>query len=296
MVTPDKQVTTKQITEWGKNLDFNLFSDGNEGIANRLRERHKRIIVANLDAIQNKKVIDIAANNGRWTYAALAAGATSVLSIEGREERVADAIRFLDRLGFSEKYQASVGDMYDFLYDNRGTRVDTVFCLGIYYHVMDHSHFLRQMARMNPTTIIIDSAFVRSFRNSVHVQTENPSLHLNALSLYNGQKAEPVGFISLGLMIQMAWNLGYTCRPVTWDPIDIENPDDVHDYMMGRRFTLRLEKMSGHYDKNWMSHWRTALVALNAKFEQLFNIDTHDLVSDDRARRPVENSQFTILS
>lgn len=276
-------------------MDFDLFSDGNEGIANRLRERHKRVIVENLDAIQGKKIVDIAANNGRWTYAALAAGATNVISIEGREERVADAKRFLDGLGFTDKYQANIGDMYDFLYDNRTAQVDTVFCLGIYYHVMDHSHFLRQMARLNPSTIIIDSGFVRSFRNTVHVQTENPSLHLNALSLYDGQAAEPVGFISLGLMIQLAWNLGYNCRPIMWDPKEIKNPNDVHDYMMGRRFTLRLDKMDGHYDKEWIPHWREALVALNSQFEKLFDRETHDLISDDRARRPVENSQFSVL-
>jgi len=276
-------------------IDFDLFSDGRPQNASRLRERYKHIIERNLDAIEGKRILDIAANNGRWTYAALAAGASHVVSVEGREERVADAIEFLDKKGFAGKYTANIGDMYDFLYDHREDSFDTLLCLGIYYHVMDHSHFLRLMTRMQPETIIIDSGFVRSFRNTVHVQIEDPDLHLNALSVYEGQKHEPVGFISLGLMIQMAWNQGYNCRPVVWNPTDIENRPSVQDYMMGRRFTLRLDKVSDHYDSEWVNYWRPALEAIQPRFGELFDRETHDAQSDDRARRPIENSQITVI-
>jgi hypothetical protein len=276
-------------------IDFDQFSDGSARKAERLTERHKRIIVDNCDAFENKKILDIAASNGRWTYAALFAGANYVESIEGRSERAKDAIKFLNDNNFSEKYTANVGDMYDFLYENKSKTFDTVLCLGIYYHVMDHYHFLKLMARLNPQTIIIDSGFVRSFKNIVHIQNEDPESHLNALSIYPGQKSEIVGSVSLGLMIQMAWNLGYSCRPNIWNPKDIKNPSCVQDYMIGKRYTVRLEKMDNFTDPDWQKYWKPALECLKGDFVRLFDRETHNEQVDDRARQPNEAAEFSII-
>ena len=65
--------------------------------------------------------------------------------------------------------------------------------------------------------------------------------------------------------------------------------------MIGRRYTLRLQKMEGNVDKDWVKHWKPALVALKSEFIELFDVKTPDNVSDDRARRPLENAKFTIL-
>lgn len=276
-------------------MSFDLFSDGSKKNLTRLEERYKRIITANGDAISGKNILDIAANNGRWTYAALDFGAAHVTSIEGRADRVADAVSFLNRLGYTGKYNANVGDMYDFLYESRDHNYDTVLCLGVYYHVMDHYHLLKQITRLKPATIIVDSGFVRSFRSSVHVQYENPNQHLNALGVFEGQENEPVGFVSIGLMIQMAWNLGYNCRPVLWSPDQVSDKDAVHDYMAGRRFTLRLDKIDGHHDADWQASWTEALTAINKKFALLMDKASHDRVADSRANGSAENAVFTIL-
>ena len=281
---------------------FDLFSDGNPRNEARLRARTRHIIDANRDAIDGKRVLDIAANNGRWSYAAVNAGARSVVSIEGRQQRVNDAHRFFDEIGVRDLIETNVGDMYEFLRDFRddvragkAEGVDTVFCLGIYYHVMDHQGLLRAMTALEPETVIIDSGFVRSFRNSVHVQCENPNLHLNALAVYPGQKAEPVGFVSLGLMIQMAWNVGYRCTPVTWDPATLEDRSCVQDYMAGLRYTLRLDRMRGREDADWKERWRGPLAALNPKFTNLLDKDTHDGAVDTRVTQPFKSMDFSIM-
>jgi len=276
-------------------VNFSIFNDGNEGIENRLRERFARIVEANQEAFDGQRVLDIAANNGRWTYAALASGAKFVQSIEGREDRVADAVKFLTSQGFEGRFNAATGDLFDFLYEARPGDFDTVLCLGIYYHVMDHYHLLKLMTRLEPEVVLIDSGFVRSFRNSVHVQMEDPSKHLNALEVFENQSAEPVGFVSLGLMLQMAWNVGYSCRPVIWDPSEIGHPDDVHDYLLGRRFTLRLNRMSGHHDPDWQEYWRPALAALKPDFVGLLDRSTHDAQMDARVRQAIKNTEFSVI-
>ena len=98
---------------------FDLFSDGNPKNEARLRARTRHIIDANRDAIEGARVLDIAANNGRWSYAAIAAGARSVVSIEGRQERIEDAHRFFDQLGVRDSIETHQGDMYEFLRDFR---------------------------------------------------------------------------------------------------------------------------------------------------------------------------------
>ena len=274
---------------------FEIFSDGNNELLDRLIERHRRIIDSNLDAIKNRTILDLAANNGRWSYAAIAAGANKVISIEGREQKVNDAKKAFEKLAISDRVDLNTGDMYLWLNKNSKLKVNTVFCLGIFYHVMDHYMLLKQISNISPEAIIIDSGFVRSFRNSVHIQTENPNKHLNTLQVYEGQQKEIVGFVSLGLMIQMAWNLGYSCRPIVWDPKEINNRNCVHDYLMGRRFTLRLNRTSKFEDPNWKDKWRDALTTLDPKFVGLFDRETHDALTDDRVRRPFANTEFTIM-
>lgn len=283
-------------------IRLDLFSDGNPRNERRLRARTRHIIDANRDALLGRRVLDVAANNGRWSYAAVAAGARSVTSIEGRTERVAAAHRLFDRLGVRERIETHVGDMFEFLRAHRDTvrdggaePVDTVLCLGVFYHIMDHQALLRAMAALEPETIIIDSAFVRSFRNHVHVQCENPAAHQNALTSREGATAEPVGFVSLGLMLQMAWNAGYSCAPVTWSRAQLPDPACVQDYLMGIRFTLRLERMEGHRDADWKKRWHGPLRALGPRFPALLNRKTHDTVIDARVRQPLRAARFSVM-
>lgn len=275
--------------------NFEAFADGSGRLADRLAERHKRIVNANSDAFIGKVVIDLAASNGRWSYASIAAGARKVVSIEGRPERAQAAKGILSQMGVADKIDINIGDMYSFLDNYKGEPPDTILCLGIYYHIMDHYKLLQSMAALAPGTLLIDGGFVRSFRNSVVIMTEDPNAYSNALSRFPGQKEELVGIVSLGLMLQMAWNVGYNCRPIIWDPKDVVNVDAVRDYIMGRRFTLRLERAVGDGQRNWKAAWAPALEALDPSLLKMLDQSTHDQVADHRVRRPLETMQFTVL-
>jgi SAM-dependent methyltransferase len=279
-------------------MDFARFA-GNPRELARLEERFKRIITANKgDHIEGKRVLDLAASNGRWSCAAAEAGASQVVAVEGREARVQEAIKEAERLGVGDRCRFLTGDMYDWLYENRNERFDTVFCLGVYYHVMDHYHLLKLIARLQPNCIIIDSGFVRSFELAVHVQTEKTRLKKNALPAFEGQVRELVGLVSLGMMNQMAWNCRYVVEPIIWDPQDVANRQSVKDYMAARRYTLRLlsEPNLLGSDEKWQDRWRPALRALNPKFEQLLDPDKAHLVEDPLLRNKQVPAAPTKLS
>lgn len=250
----------------------------------RLAERHKHIIEANVSHFIDKSVVDLACNNGRWSYAAAIAGAKHVQGVEGRPEKVEEARALVEKLGVADRCTFHAGDMFDWLYANKDQSVDTVLCLGVYYHVMDHYHLLRLISRLKPECIIIDSGFVRSFRSVIHVKTENPSLHSSTLPAFPDQASELVGLVSLGLMNQMSWNCGYRCEPVVWHKKEIANRQPVKDYMAARRFTLKLtrdETLRG-YDDQWKERWRPALAALGEKFEALLDPEKAGSIEDER--------------
>ena len=128
-------------------------------------------------------------------------------------------------------------------------KFDTVLCLGIYYHVMDHSHLLRLIARMRPETIIIDSGFVRS--SVIRFMSKPRTLILKMLWLCSRAKRIPVGFISLGLMIQLALEFGIQlssgysgskrgCRTKTCSRL-----------LNGATLHLKLQKIDGNTDDQW---------------------------------------------
>ena len=239
----------------------------NERESMRMQERFRRIITANLDHIAGKRILDLACNNGRWSYAAAAAGGKEVIGVEGRAEYAEEARQLVERKGLSATCRFDTGDMYDWLYDHRTERFDTVLCLGVYYHIMDHYSLLRLIARLQPECIIIDSGFVPVFDLSIKVHTENPSSRKNALPAFEGQEAELAAHVSLGLMNQMAWNCGYICEPVVWEPKDIPNRECVSDYMHGRRFTLRLTRNPNVRggDRDWLARWQPACAALGPR-------------------------------
>lgn len=264
-------------------VDFHDFGETPRA-RNRLAERHKRIVDANIEHIRGKSVLDLASNNGRWCYAACAAGARKVQGVEGRAEKAAEGLELIAKNGFGGSCAIDVADIYDWLFANQQERFDTIFCLGIYYHVLDHNLLLKLMARVQPECIIIDSGFVRSFDLLVHIQTENPSLHLNALPAYPNQDQEMVGIVSLGMVQRMAWKCGYRVEPVIWNPTEVEDKTSVHDYLKGLRYTLRLRKMTGHIDDDWKTRWRPALKALNPKFESLVDEPATLIGVDPRAK------------
>ena len=68
----------------------------------RLNLRHEAVIAQNADLFPGARVLDLASHDGRWSMAALEAGASSVLGIEARPELVANAETTLRRYGVDE--------------------------------------------------------------------------------------------------------------------------------------------------------------------------------------------------
>jgi hypothetical protein len=121
----------------------------------RLNARHEAIVDAHRAEIAGARVLDIASHDGRWSFAALAAGAAHVTGIEPRAELVAEAEASLRAYGIAEdRFRYITGDVFEHI---DGLRFDVVLCLGFYYHTLRHAELLDRIERTGARLVVIDT-------------------------------------------------------------------------------------------------------------------------------------------
>lgn len=124
----------------------------------RLNLRHLGVIEENRSVLSGARVLDIASHDGRWSFAALEAGAAHVTGIEGRESLVANANRtFSDKGIDSSRFTFIRGDAHDTLTDGVGS-FDVVMCLGFLYHTLRYPELFAGIRATGARYIIIDTA------------------------------------------------------------------------------------------------------------------------------------------
>jgi hypothetical protein len=126
----------------------------------RLNLRHQAIIEWNRDILKGAKVLDLASHDGRWSFAALDAGAAHVLGIEARPHLVENAGKTFQHYGAKEgTYEFRTGDLFAALRSDP-PQVDVVMLLGIMYHVFDHVELVKLVAQTGAKHVIVDTQVV----------------------------------------------------------------------------------------------------------------------------------------
>src|SRR6476646_1019788 len=140
--------------------NYPRFFDTSETTATkgRLNLRYEAIFAENLDIFPGAKVLDIGSHDGRWSLAALACGAASVIGIEARPDLVEHSKNTLGEYGFGDdRCQCIAGDVFD-AFNQNDFDVDVVLCLGYLYHTLRFNELLHAIRKSNPRHVIIDTA------------------------------------------------------------------------------------------------------------------------------------------
>ena len=128
----------------------------------RLDLRHKAMIEANRDILAGARVLDLASHDGRWSFAALKAGAKHVTGVEARAELVDNANKLFAGYGIpTEDYQFVQGDMFRILQEHKFD-VDVVLCLGFVYHTLRYGELFHGIIDTDPQYCILDTKVMRS--------------------------------------------------------------------------------------------------------------------------------------
>jgi hypothetical protein len=148
----------------------------------RLNLRHEAIFGENADIFRGARVLDIASHDGRWSFAALKAGATSVAGVEGRPELVDLANETFRHYDVDPaRYRFIADDIFHAL-AHESDEFDVVLCLGFLYHTLRYNELMARIRRCDPRYLIIDTEVAGDERAVVRLRVESVTPQRNAVA------------------------------------------------------------------------------------------------------------------
>jgi hypothetical protein len=211
----------------------------------RLNLRYEAIFGENRDIVHGASVLDLASHDGRWSLAALATGARTVIGIEARPELVKAATQNLGEYGYrAERVRFVTGDVPEVL-TTQDFEADVVLCLGFLYHTLRYNELLAGIRRTNARYLIIDtfSPYMMRPVPNVNVMTEDAGEEGKAAAdTYTHGPSVLVGRPNLAAIRTMLRAYGYRVERLSdWAGLLRDNPtaQDCDDYANGRRITVR---------------------------------------------------------
>ena len=214
----------------------------------RLNLRHEAIFTANADLFAGARVLDIASHDGRWSMAALEAGAASVVGIEARPELVDNASANLRKYGVDEsRFRFVAGDVFEVL-AREGIEVDVVLCLGFLYHTQRHNELFTRIRQTGARHLVVDTEIHRSGESVVRLADEHVERQGNAVAdEFSYGDTVLTGRPSLSALELLGRTQGFALDGLSdWDGLLRDNPDadQVRDYRIGRRTTVRFRRVT----------------------------------------------------
>lgn len=209
----------------------------------RLNLRHLAIIDAHRDLLNGARVLDIASHDGRWSYAALDAGAAHVIGVEGRPELVENAKRTIAAKGIDEsRFSFIAGDAHDVLTQGVG-QVDVAMCLGFMYHTLRYPELMAGIRATGAKHVIVDSMVLpNNPRPVVRITgegTQGQALAVEDRFSHKGRSL--IGIPSEEAIVTMLRVFGYKVVDRTdWQALIRKFPKvkTVKSYAEGKRVTL----------------------------------------------------------
>ena len=212
--------------------DFPRFLDSSKTPVSlgRLNARYTMLIDRQRHLLEGATVLDLASHDGRFSFAALRAGAARVVGVDIDDSLVQQARANLAAYGEApDRYEFVTRDMFRHFDDVE--QFDVVFCFGIMYHVNDHMQLLSNIAGVEPHWLIVDTKIsqlpgsVIELRSPLGASPPPPGSHLE-------------GYPSrIGLDVMLA-SFGWEREPLDWAASGLLDAPGNDDYREGHRVSV----------------------------------------------------------
>jgi hypothetical protein len=211
----------------------------------RLTYRYKAIVEHNRMLFPEVHILDLASHDGRWSLAALDAGAASVVGIEGRYSNLASAYRNFAAYEVSpDRYSFIHGDVPSAMDKFEPKSFDLILCLGIFYHTVHHYDFFHQFYRLGARHVILDTEIARDEGPLVNFRFEDHNADDGqTLQSTNGLPRSIVGIPSHAMIAMLCDQFQFSWQIVDWKAFGIERWDGMEDYHADNRRTYVLESL-----------------------------------------------------
>lgn len=221
--------------------DYEIFKNSSKTGTdlNRLNWRYEAIIESNKEIISKSSILDLASHDGRWSFAALKNDAKFVFGIEARDHLVKNSVQNLANLGVSnEKYEFRLGDVIKEMTGIQRNSFDVIFCLGFFYHTMEHWKILSEIKRINPKYLILDTQISTLGKEVIETYLEDSENEANAIFQSDNSKLSLVGKPSKSAIELMLNQLGFKINIIDWHKLGIKNWKNIVDYYKKERMTF----------------------------------------------------------
>ncbi len=210
----------------------------------RLNARWRAIIDWNKAVLTDRRVLDLGCHDGRWSFAALKAGASHVIAVDGRAHLVEKALENFRFYGVSPgAYEFATGDAIETLRTVPAGSVDILMCLGFFYHTMEHMRLLLEARRIGVEYVIIDTAISPAEGPIVALTFESVADTRNSIDYgLTGNPNVLVGAPSKSGLIAMLDYAGYRAEFFDWEKNHVDDWTDLPDYAAHRRVTVRAQR------------------------------------------------------
>ena len=218
---------------------------------NRLNLRHLGIIKENEDVLRGSTVVDVASHDGRWSYAALDAGADRVIGIEGRQRLVDNANRTFAAKGVrGSAYVMIQGDVHEELLRPK-VKGNVVLCLGFLYHTARYVELMAGIRSTQAKYVIVDTRVIPSVgdRPLVEMRTEGTKAESVAIKDRFARRNRVISAVpSEAAVVLMLEAIGYEVDHRTDWPALLASHDtevvnrSVPQYANGTRVTFRARR------------------------------------------------------
>jgi len=218
---------------------------------NRLNWRTEILLSRNLNSIKGKRVLDLASHDGRFSYASLKLGAKHVTGIEARANLVKNSNKNLTDLGYNSKeFKFIKKDIFDYLPHVKPKEFDTILCFGFFYHTIRQIELLREINRILPQTLILDTRIAREIPLKKDLDKKAIDNTLNSFNgslqfkyekiNQKGSTIDPINIVAYPTksFINLILNqYGFGLKEIKWDEQEINDWSNIKDYKNGNRST-----------------------------------------------------------
>jgi predicted nicotinamide N-methyase len=210
----------------------------------RLDARWRAIVGWNAAVLAGRRVLDLGCHDGRWSFAALDAGARHVIGIEARAHLVQKAAENFSHYGVpTGSYDFVTGDATEALRALKAASVDVVMCLGFFYHTLEHMRLLLEARRLGAEYIIIDTSISAAKEPIVALAFESTEDTRNAVDYgLTGNNKVLVGAPSRSGLLAMLDYAGYQAVFFDWQSNAVDDWTDLPDYAAHLRVTVRAQR------------------------------------------------------
>lgn len=245
LTSPDSAPGSRKASWFFEDFPRFYLSSSTAPTTARLNLRYEAMFGENRDIFAGASVLDLASHDGRWSLAALATGARSVVGIEARPELVKAATENLGEYGYGADRASFVsGDVHEVL-NTQDLKADVVVCLGFLYHTLRYNELLTGIRRTGARYLIIDtfSPHMMGPVPNVNVLTEDADEEGKAAAdTYTEGQSVLVGRPNLAAIRIMLGAYGYRVERLSdWAGLLRDNPgtENCDDYANERRITIR---------------------------------------------------------